>query len=470
MNITQEKPREECGVFGIALNEKDDFNVAALTRTALFSLQHRGQESAGIVTNDRGKFNSYKNTGLVNEVFTEETMRNLAGKKAIGHVRYSAAGAAALENAQPLVIWHLGGNLAVAHNGCITNAEAMRQEFERSGAIFQTLSDSEVIAYAIVRERLNSNSIEEAIKKAMNKLEGAYSIVAMGPNKVVAARDPNGFRPLCIGKLGESYCVASETCALDAIGAEFLRDVNPGEIIVLDNGELRSYDSGLKGKPGLCVFEFVYFARPDSTIDGIGVDMSRQMVGRFLAKESPVEADLVVGVPDSGISAAIGYSYESGIPYSMGMVKNRYIGRTFIQTSQRQREDSVRLKLSPVTENIKGKRIVLVDDSIVRGTTCARIIKMLREAGAAEVHMRIASPPFRHPCYFGTDISSRDALIANHHSIEEIRRIIGTDTLAYLSIEAMREIACMGTLKGGCVGCFTGKYPIKVEGEEICEE
>lgn len=451
---------EECGVFGIYENGRAD--VATSAYFALYALQHRGQESCGIAVNDDGVINCYKNVGLVPEVFDREALDRLGhGNIAVGHCRYSTTGESSAINAQPLVVRHCKGAMALAHNGNLVNAPALRKQLELNGAIFHTTNDTEVISYIITRERLLSPSIEEALAKTMYSIKGAYSLIIMSPKKLLAARDPNGFRPLCIGKTENGFVFASETCALDSIGARYLRDVEPGEIVIAENGELRSIRSHCGGKSSFCVFEFVYFARPDSVIGGVSVHEARQRAGRILYREQPVEADVVVGVPDSGLDAALGYSKESGIPYGVGFIKNRYVGRTFIQPSQGQREDSVRIKLNVIAQTVRDKRVVLIDDSIVRGTTCARIVRLLREAGAASVHFAVSAPPFKNPCFFGTDIDSRDKLIACKMETPEIARTIGVDSLQYLSVEGVQEIA-QGADCGFCVGCFTGDYPIPV--------
>ncbi|MDP4108414.1 MAG: amidophosphoribosyltransferase [Bacillota bacterium] len=455
-----EKLHEECGIFGISVSEKDSFNPAHEAYTALFALQHRGQEACGIAVNDKGVISLQKNVGLVPEVFDDDDLISLPGQSAIGHVRYSTLGKNTRENAQPIVISHIKGNLAIAHNGALTNAYELREKYEMAGGIFHTSNDSEVIAYAIVRERLKTDSIEDAVKNAMGKIKGAYSLVIMSPRKLIAVRDPSGFRPLCIGKLSNSYVFASESCALDAIGATFLRDVEPGEIVVCLEGELTSIESGIKAKEGLCVFEYVYFARPDSVIDGLSVDAARREMGKYLARTYPVDADLVFGVPDSGLSAALGYAEESGVPYGTGLIKNRYIGRTFIQPSQTQRERAVSIKLNVLSSAVRGKRVVMVDDSIVRGTTSANIVRMIREVGALEVHMRLSSPPFKNPCYFGTDVPDRDMLIAHKMSVEEIGKKIGVDSIGFLPVEAFEKIE-KGCGRRFCLGCFSGKYPVK---------
>ena len=455
------KPREECGVFGIITGADDGILPAYETYTALYALQHRGQESCGIAVNDRGIITLHKGLGLVNEVFNDKILKGLPGSAALGHVRYSTTGDNNLVNTQPISISHIKGNLALAHNGNLVNARMLREEIELGGGVFQTTNDSEIIAYLIVRERIRSESIEQAVLGAMKHLQGAYSMVVMSPRKLIAARDPSGFRPLCIGRLGNSYVFASETCALDSIGAGYVRDVRPGEMCVVEDGELRSFECGVPARHGMCVFEFVYFARPDSVIDGLPVETARQEMGRHLARAHPVEADVVIGVPDSGLSAALGYSRESGIPYGVGLIKNRYIGRTFIQPTQGQREKSVRIKLNALSAAVAGKRVIMVDDSIVRGTTSARIVSILREAGATEVHMRVSSPPYLHPCYFGTDVASTDVLIAHNNTVENIRRIIGVDSLGYLPVSALQDMSRQYGAQY-CLGCFTGDYPIEV--------
>ncbi|NCB04808.1 MAG: amidophosphoribosyltransferase [Clostridia bacterium] len=452
---------EECAVFGIACAPEDNLEPAFETYHALFALQHRGQESCGIAACDQGVISYHRDRGLVPEVFTDDILRALPGQRAIGHCRYSTAGSASRENAQPIVVRHVKGTLAIAHNGNLVNANELRREIELDGGIFYATNDSEVLSHVIVRERLRAGSIEEAVKNAMHKLRGAYSLVIMSPRKLIAVRDPNGFRPLCIGKLGNSYLFSSESCGLDALGAEFIRDVAPGEIVTVVDGELKSEHCGIAAKSTTCVFEYIYFARPDSIIDGASVELARQEAGKHLALEHPVGADVVIGVPDSGIPAAIGYSQCSGIPYGVGMIKNRYIGRTFIQPTQAGRERAVKIKLNALVPAVRGKRVIMVDDSIVRGTTCARIVKMLRDAGAKEVHMRVSSPPFLHPCFFGTDVPDREHLIAHGRTVEEIRRIIGVDTLGFLSLEACHKLAPTASC-GFCDGCFSGKYPIEV--------
>jgi amidophosphoribosyltransferase len=457
------KLREECGVFGIYTNEIS--NVSASTYFGLYALQHRGQESCGIVVNDGGVFNYKKGLGLVNEVYDKETLSALNhGKIAVGHVRYSTTGTLNSHNTQPLVVRHIKGHMAISHNGNLVNAAQLREEYEMKGAIFHSTSDTEVISHAIVEQRVRTSSIEEAVKAAMYKIKGAYSLVIMSPKKLIAVRDPNGFRPLCIGRLPDNagYAAASETCALDSIGADFIRNVLPGEIIVIDDNGVKSITEHCGGKGSLCVFEYIYFARPDSVIENASVHNARIRAGMFLAKNDNVSADVVVGVPDSGIDAAIGYSKQSGIPYGIGLIKNRYVGRTFIQPQQDMRENSVRIKLNPVSDVIKNKRVIIIDDSIVRGTTTKILVNLLRDSGAKEVHVRISSPPFKHPCYFGTDIDNRNVLIAHRlNSVEEIAEAISADSLGYLSIEDAKKIAENASCDF-CTGCFSGIYPIDI--------
>ena len=455
---------EECGVFGM-YDKTGETDMVNAVYSALYALQHRGQESCGIALNVDGVLTGYRDLGLVSEVFTPRVLADLPqdAKMATGHVRYATAGTRVRANAQPMIVRHGRGTMALCHNGNLTNAVELRRQLENEGAIFHGSSDTEVICYLITRNRLRMGSIETAISKTMDVLEGAYSLVIMSATKLIAVRDPRGYRPLCIGTLpGGGYVFASESCALDAAGATLLRDVEPGEIVVADakTGELRSIKDHC-GRPDtqMCVFEFIYFSRPDSIIEGSSVHEARKQAGRFLAQEHPVEADVVIGVPDSGLDAALGYSQESGIPYGIGFIKNKYIGRTFIQGSQKQRENSVRIKLNVVSSTVKGKRVVLVDDSIVRGTTSARIIKLLRDAGAKEVHFRVSAPPFKYPCYFGTDIPDEKDLIATGHTVEEINELVGSDTLGYLSIEHVQQLAIHSKC-GFCTGCFTGKYPV----------
>ena len=468
-NTLSHSLHEECGVFG--MYDLDGNDVASTIYYGLFALQHRGQESCGIAVSDtcgpKGKVTVHKDMGLVNEVFTQDILDSMKGDIGVGHVRYSTAGASTRENAQPLVLNYVKGTLGLAHNGNLINANDLRKELEYTGAIFQTTIDSEVIAYPIARERLNSKTVEEAVKLAAKKIKGAYALVVMSPRKLIGARDPFGFKPLCIGKRDNAYILASETCALDTLGAEYVRDVLPGEVVTITPEKGIVSDTSLclpKGQEARCIFEYIYFARPDSQIDGVGVYHSRIMAGRFLAIDSPVEADLVVGVPESGNAAALGYALESGIPYGKAFVKNGYVGRTFIKPKQSNRESSVKIKLNVLREAVEGKRIIMIDDSIVRGTTSDRIVRMLREAGATEVHVRISSPPFLWPCYFGTDIPEREQLIAYNRTIDQIREVIGADSLGYLEIPRLEEIADGLSI---CKGCFTGKYPIEPPKEDI---
>ena len=464
-----DKLGEECGVFGIY--DFDGNDVASTIYYGLFALQHRGQESCGIAVSDtngpKRNVTSQKGMGLCNEVFTPDSLQTLKGDIGVGHVRYSTAGESVPENAQPLVLNYVKGTLGLAHNGNLVNALELREELEKTGAIFQTTIDSEVIAYHVAKESISSATAEEAVLAAMRKLKGAYSLIVMSPRKLIGARDPFGFRPLCIGKRDNTYFLTSETCALDTVGAEFVRDVEPGEVVTLtpsgivSNRELCFKDSS---KQARCIFEYIYFARPDAVIDGVGVYASRIKAGRFLAMDSPVEADMVVGVPESGNPAAQGYAMESGIPYGTAFIKNSYVGRTFIKPKQSMRESSVQVKLNVLKDAVKGKRIVMIDDSIVRGTTCHRIVRMLKDAGAKEVHVRISSPPFLHPCYFGTDIPSEDQLIAYGKTLDEIRDSIEADTLAYLGMERLKE------LNNGlpyCDACFSGNYPIEPPTQDI---
>ena len=460
------KINEECGVFGIYSPETQD--VAHVAYYGLFALQHRGQESCGIVVNDDGVFSSHKDAGIVNDVFTPDTLGRLGqGNMALGHVRYGTTGATGRKNAQPIVINHNKGTMAIAHNGNLVNSSELREELELQGSIFHTTSDTEVISYIITKERLSAPSIEEAVNRTMNRIRGAYSLVVMSPSKMIAARDENGFRPLCYGKrVDGSYVIASESCALDAVGAEFIREIRPGEILVFGMEGIRSItDHCDKAPERFCVFEYIYFARPDSVINGCSVHEARVRAGEFLADSYPVEADVVIGVPDSGLDAAIGYSRRSGIPYEIGFLKNKYIGRTFIAPGQKSREDRVRIKLNVISSVVKGKRVVLVDDSIVRGTTSARIVKLLRDSGATEVHMRVTAPPFTNPCYYGTDIDSKENLIACSHSLDEIARVIGVDSLGYLSVDYARRLAG-GENRGFCLACFDGNYPTEVPKEK----
>ena len=449
---------EECGVLGVIRPEPKP--LASLVYYGLYALQHRGQESCGIVINDDGLFYSHKDLGLLSEVFDRERLSRFpSGTMAIGHVRYATTGGNLRCNCQPIEINHMKGKLSIAHNGNLSNAAVLREKLELDGAIFHTTSDTEVIAYLVTKERLSAPSIEEAVHRAMARMEGAYSLVLMSAAKLIAVRDPHGFRPLCYGKTADGgYVVASESSALRAVGIEPLRDLEPGEMLVFRNdAEVisdRRYCGTKPKKP--CIFEYIYFARPDSILDGVSVHMARKCAGSILAKCAPVAADVVIGVPDSGLDAALGYAQTSGIPYAIGLIKNKYIGRTFIAPEQQERIDGVKIKLSPIASVLKGKRVVLVDDSIVRGTTAHQLVKLIRDAGASEVHMRITAPPFLHPCYYGTDIDSEENLIANQHTVEDIAEMIGVNTLAYLPIASLKEL-----VEGSdyCAACFTGDYP-----------
>ena len=464
----EEKLREECGVFG--MYDLDGKDVAASIYYGLFALQHRGQESCGIAVSEtngpKGKVTSYKGMGLVNEVFTGEELEQMRGDIGVGHVRYSTAGASTRENAQPLVLNYVKGTLALAHNGNLINAPELREELAYSGAIFQTTIDSEVVAYHIARERVKTKNVESAVLNAMKKIKGAYSLVIMSPRKLIGARDPFGFKPLCIGRRDNAYIITSETCALETLGAEYIRGIEPGEVVTITKDGIESDTSMClpKEQQARCIFEYIYFARPDSHIDGVSVYGSRIKAGRFLAMASPVEADIVVGVPESGNAAAMGYAMESGIPYGTAFVKNSYVGRTFIKPKQSTRESSVKIKLNVLREAVAGKRVIMIDDSIVRGTTSDRIVKMLRDAGATEVHMRVSSPPFLWPCYFGTDVPAREQLIAYNRSVEEIRQIIGADSLGYLKIDRLKELVNGLDI---CEGCFTGRYPMEPPKDDI---
>ena len=463
--------KEECGVFGVFCNEP--YDVARMTYYGLFALQHRGQESAGIVVNDDGVFHTHKDAGTVEEVFNQTVFEKLGlGNMAVGHVRYGTAATKDRINAQPMVVNHVKGRMAIANNGTLVNYRALREKLELDGCIFHTSSDTEIISYLVTRERLCAPSIEVAVERAVSQLEGSFSLIVMSPSKLIAARDPWGFHPLCYGKTEDGRIViASESCALNSVGAVLCRDILPGEILVVDKDGVRSIETHVGTRPhARCVFEYIYFARPDSQIDGTTVHSARLAAGAFLAKEHPVEADVVIGVPDSGLDAAIGYAMASGIPYEIGFIKNKYIGRTFIAPGQANREDKVRIKLNPIAEVVKGKRVVLVDDSIVRGTTGGRIVKLLRDAGAKEIHMRISAPPFLFPCYYGTDVDSRDKLIACRHTPEEIARMMDADTLGYLSIESVKLLTGAENACEFCTACFDGNYPTEVPTAPVCSK
>ena len=471
LDLTLEaKPiHDECGVFG--MYDFDHGDVASSIYYGLFALQHRGQESCGIAVSDtrgpKGNMLSYKGMGLVNEVFDNDRLSDLHGDIGVGHARYSTAGESIYANSQPLVLNYVKGTLALAHNGNLVNANELRARLSETGAIFQTTIDTETIAYLIARYRIHSASVEEAVSRTIDDIKGAYSIVIASPRKLIAARDPFGFKPLCIGRRDNTYVVSSESCALDTIGAEFIRDVLPGEIVTISpDAGIRSDTSHClpEDKMGRCIFEYIYFSRPDSMIDGKSVYEARIRAGRYLAQDSPVEADLVVGVPESGNAAAMGYAMESGIPYGTAFYKNSYVGRTFIKPKQNARESSVRVKLNPIRSVVEGKRIIMIDDSIVRGTTSGQIVSMLKEAGAREVHVRISSPAFRYPCYFGIDVPARDQLIAYRRSEEDIRQLLGADSLGYLSLDRLSQMVDDLAI---CKGCFTGDYPVDPPEEDI---
>lgn len=458
--------KEECGVFGIVGHPE----AVRLAYYGLHALQHRGQESAGIASTDGESFRHHRGMGLVTEVFDDDVLQRLEGRTAIGHVRYATAGASGLVNAQPLVFNYPFGPLALATNGNLVNAGRLKRELEREGSIFQTTTDTEVIAHLIARSR--RERLEDAVTEALGQLTGAFALLMLTKDRLLVAQDPHGLRPLSVGRLGEAYVFSSETCAFDAIGAELDREVKPGELIILDRDGMRSRTFAPPARRAVCSFEYIYFARPDSEIGEINVHAARKRLGRQLAKEAPVQADVVTGVPDSSISAAIGFAEATGIPYELGLLKNRYVGRTFIQPSQEMREQGVKMKLSAVRKVVEGKRVVMVDDSVVRGTTSRRIVRILREAGAAEVHVRISSPPVRFPCFYGIDTSDRDQLIAATHSVEAIRRMIDADSLAFLSVAGMLE--AIGRPpgepnRGHCLACFDGRYPTAIEEALVME-
>lgn len=453
-DIEDDKLKEECGVFGIYSTEELD--VASVTYYGLYALQHRGQESAGIAVSNGEDIEYHKAMGLVADVFNKDILGSLKGTSAIGHVRYSTTGSSNVNNAQPILVKYKLGTLAIAHNGNLVNDAVIRELLEDGGCIFQTTNDSEVLLNLIARGA--KRGIERAIVDAIQAVKGSFAIVMLTENKLIGVRDPNGIRPLCIGKLNENYILCSESCALDAVGAEFVRDVRPGEIVIIDENGLQSINFSEKAKNEMCSFEYIYFARPDSTIDGINVYTARVKAGEQLYAESPIEADVVVGVPDSGIPAATGYSAASGIPYGLGFIKNRYVGRTFITPSQEIREKAVSVKLNPLKVNVDGKRVILIDDSIVRGTTSRRLVESLRKAGATEVHFRVASPVVKYPCYFGIDTPYRKELIGAQLDLESIRQEIGADSLAYLSMDGLLQ--SLGTTNKFCLGCFKGVYPV----------
>lgn len=459
-NEVIDKFKEECGVFGIFSNNNMD--VASITYYGLYALQHRGQESAGIVVSDGKELICYKDVGLVCDAFDESTLKNMKGFSAIGHVRYSTTGSSSRENAQPLLSKFKLGSIAISHNGNLVNADVIRELLEDTGCIFQTSIDSEVILNLIARGA--KKGIEKAVIDAVKAVKGSYAILILTEDKLIGVRDSKGIRPLCIGKIDESYILCSESCALDAVGAEFIRDVAPGEIVIIDREGIRSINFAEKTTAETCAFEYIYFARPDSTIDGINVYLSRVAAGEMLYKECPADADIVIGVPDSGVAAAVGFSKASGIPYEIGLIKNKYVGRTFISPSQEIRERAASVKLNALKVNIEGKRVVLIDDSIVRGTTSKRLVEILKRAGAKEVHFRSASPIVKYPCYFGVDTPHRKELIGSNLDIESIRKEIGADSLGYLSIDGL--LSSLGKDKGFCLGCFNGIYPISAPIEQ----
>jgi amidophosphoribosyltransferase len=463
IDIALDKLKEECGVFGIYSRQED---VSLYTYWGLYALQHRGQESAGIAVTDGSWMDVHRGMGLVNEVFRHQLPKMDNQYIAIGHVRYSTTGSSLLANTQPLMVTYAGGHISLAHNGNLTNARELRSELEQTGSVFQTSIDSEVFVNLIARSR--NHTIEEKIMDSLNKIQGAYCLVLMTEDKLVGVRDPHGFRPLCLGKLGEGWVLASESCALDTVGAEFIRDIEPGEMVVIDHHGLKSYRFAPSDRRALCIFEYIYFARPDSIIDGQSVHATRFEMGRTLARESGFKGDIVISVPDSGTTAALGFSYESGIPFMEGLMKNRYIGRTFIQPEQKKRDLGVRLKLNAVKSVVKGKSVIMVDDSIVRGTTSGKIVRMLKEAGATAVHMCVSSPPIGYPCYYGIDTSVRKELIAASKQVEEIREYIGADSLHYLSLEGLWNSVKNVSHQDMCHACFNCEYPAAIPCEGSC--
>ena len=461
-----DKLHEECGIFGMACPPDEDRDPALAAYNALFALQHRGQESCGITVNRDGALIQHKDTGLVPDVFNKERLNALSGAQmAIGHVRYASdSSLRTVANAQPLTVRHASGSMALCYNGKLVNSHALRTECENRGAIFRTTNDAEVISYMIVREHLRTNTLEDAVLNAMQFMIGAFSLIVMDQTRLIAARDPNGFRPLCMGKVGESIVFASESCAIQALGGRLIRDVKPGEVIVAEKGRIESYHCGILARSSLCMFELIYFTRQDSIIDGVPVGMFRTEAGRMLARRNTNEADIVIGVPDSGLAAAMGFAQESGIPYGTGLIKNRYIQRTFIQSRQEERNKSVRIKLNALAAVVRGKRVILIDDSIVRGTTSKRIVRLLRHAGAAEVHMKVTAPPFLNPCYFGTHIPDSSELAAYGRTTEEVCQMIGADSLQYMSVGDLKEIM-EGLDMGVCDACFTGRYVLPIPKE-----
>ncbi|MTK12544.1 MAG: amidophosphoribosyltransferase [Clostridiaceae bacterium] len=463
LDFEEDKFKDECGVFGIF--SKENVDVSSITYYGLYALQHRGQESAGIVVSDGKELNGHKNMGLVSDIFSQKVLEELKGISAIGHVRYSTTGASHVNNAQPIIGKYKLGSIAIAHNGNLVNADIIRELLEDCGCVFQTSIDTEVILNLIARG--GKKGIEKAAVDAIQAIKGSYAIVILTQDKLIGVRDPNGIRPLCIGKINDSYILSSESCALDSVGADFVRDVEPGEIVIIDEEGIRSVNFAERTKCETCAFEYIYFARPDSTIDGINVYESRVRTGKKLFEESPAEADIVIGVPDSGVAAAVGYAAASGIPYGIGFIKNKYVGRTFITPSQEMRERAVSVKLNPLKVNVKGKRVVIVDDSIVRGTTSRRLVETLRKAGAKEVHFRVSSPIVKYPCYFGIDTPYRSELIGANSTVEEIRQEIGAESLGYISMEGL--IQSLEENKGFCLGCFSGVYPVSAPMEAAKE-
>lgn len=463
MMALEDKLHDECGVFGIY--NQNDFDTAHMIYYGLHALQHRGQESAGIAINDSGKIICHKEMGMVPEIFDDVVLNHLHGKVGIGHVCYGKESDNLSESIQPLVMKYTKGHMAIASNGTLINSQKLRKEYEDIGYFFQTSSHAEIMALLISRQRIKTHSIEDAIVEVMKILKGSYSFLVMTPRKLIGVRDPRGMRPLCIGKKDDSYVICSETVALDTIGAEFVRDVNPGEIVIVEEGKLRSIQTDVPDQSAMCIFEFVYISRTDSNIDGANVYKARFNAGKMLAKQCPVDADIVIGVPDSGLAAAMGYAEASGIPYGEGFIKNRYIGRTFIQPSQELREISVSIKLNAIRSQIEGKRVIMIDDSIVRGTTSKKIVNMLREIGGAkEVHVRISSPPVKYPCFYGVDIPDKEVLVANNHDIEGICKLIGADSLDFLSVEGLLKTP-EGAKCNFCSACFDNIYPIGIEEE-----
>ncbi len=455
-NFLMDKMEDYCGIFGVYGNER----AAQLTYLGIYALQHRGQESAGIATSNGKNIYSHRGMGLVNDVFNEKTIEKLHGFMASGHVRYSTSGASHIANAQPFVVQYAKGAITIAHNGNLVNAIKLKNKLEAQGAIFQSSMDSEVIVHLIARSK--KEKFEDAVIEALKQIKGSYSLIIMNEKKLIAVRDPHGFRPLCIGKLDNAYILSSETCALDLIGAKLIREVEPGEVLIIDENGLNSISPFPKLPHSHCIFEYIYFARPDSTVFGQNVHLVRKALGRELALESQIDADLVIGIPDSGLSAALGYSNESKIHFDYGLIRNHYVGRTFIQPTQILRNVGVGIKLNPVKEVLSGKRVIVIDDSLVRGTTSRRIVKFIKDAGATEVHFRVSSPPIKHPCFYGIDTPIQEELIASTQEIESIRQYLNVESLKYLSIQGMLK-AIGWAHPNFCLACFNGKYPVEVE-------